>query len=60
MFYKKIVLKNFTKFRGKHLCQSFVFTKVAGLFFKIGVLKYFSIITINTSWRLLLSIKSKN
>ena len=49
MFYKKIVLKNFTKFRGKHLCQSFVFTKVAGLFFKIGVLKYFSIITINTS-----------
>ena len=24
-------LKNFTKFRGKHLCQSFLFNKVAGL-----------------------------
>ena len=25
------VLRNFTKFRGKHLCQSFFFNKVAGL-----------------------------
>ena len=28
---KKVVLKNFAKFTGKHLCQSLVFNKVAGL-----------------------------
>ena len=28
---KKGVLKNFPKFTGKHLCQSLVFNKVAGL-----------------------------
>ena len=28
---KKGVLSNFTKFTGKHLCQSLVFNKVAGL-----------------------------
>ena len=27
----KGVLRNFTKFRGKHLCQSLIFNKVAGL-----------------------------
>ena len=31
MFYKKDVLGNFTKFTGKHLCQSLFFNKVAGL-----------------------------
>ena len=31
VFYKKGVLKNFTKFRGKHLCQSLFFNKLAGL-----------------------------
>ena len=34
MFYKKVVLKNFAKFTGKHLCQtgqSLSFNKVAGL-----------------------------
>ena len=31
MFYKKGVLRNFTKFTGKHLCQSLFFNKVAGL-----------------------------
>ena len=31
MFYKKGVPKNFTKFTGKHLCQSLFFNKVAGL-----------------------------
>ena len=31
MFYKKGALKNFTKFTGKHLCQSLFFNKVAGL-----------------------------
>ena len=30
MFYKKDVLRNFTKFTGKHLCQSLFFNKVAG------------------------------
>ena len=28
---EKGVLKNFAKFTGKHLCQSLVFNKVAGL-----------------------------
>ena len=31
VFYKKSVPKNFTKFTGKHLCQSLFFNKVAGL-----------------------------
>ena len=31
MFCKKGVLRNFTKFTGKHLCQSLLFNKVAGL-----------------------------
>ena len=33
MFCKKVVLRNFTKFKGKHLCQSLLFNKVSGLFF---------------------------
>ena len=28
---RKVVLRNFVKFTGKHLCQSFFFSKVAGL-----------------------------
>ena len=28
---KKVVLRNFAKFKGKHLCQSLFFNKVAGL-----------------------------
>ena len=31
MLCKKGVLRNFTKFTGKHLCQSLFFNKVAGL-----------------------------
>ena len=31
VFSKKRVLKNFRKFPGKHLCQSLVFNKIAGL-----------------------------
>ena len=31
VFCKKGVLRNFVKFTGKHLCQSFFFNKVAGL-----------------------------
>ena len=30
-FFKIVVLKNFAKFAGKHLCQSLFFNKVAGL-----------------------------
>ena len=30
LFYVKSVLRNFTKFTGKHLCQSVFFNKVAG------------------------------
>ena len=31
VFCEKGVLRNFTKFTGKHLCQSLFFNKVAGL-----------------------------
>ena len=31
VFYKKRCSKNFAKFTGKQLCQSFFFNKVAGL-----------------------------
>ena len=31
VFCNKVVLRNFTKFTGKHLCQSLFFNKVAGL-----------------------------
>ena len=31
VFCAKIVLKNFAKFTGKHMCQSLFFNKVAGL-----------------------------
>ena len=31
LFCKKAVIRNFTKFTGKHLCQSLFFNKVAGL-----------------------------
>ena len=30
VFYRKGALRNFTKFTGKHLCQSLFFNKVAG------------------------------
>ena len=30
VFCKKIALKNFAKFTGKHLCQGLFFNKVAG------------------------------
>ena len=31
VFSKKVILKNFAKFTGKHLCQSVFFNKAAGL-----------------------------
>ena len=30
VFRKKVAIRNFTKFTGKHLCQSIFFNKVAG------------------------------
>ena len=32
VFYKKVVLRNFAKFNGKHLYKSLFFNKVAGLY----------------------------
>ena len=34
VFCKKGALRNFTKFTGKHLCQSFFFNKFAGLYYQ--------------------------
>ena len=31
VFYRKGILRNFEKFTGKHLCQSLLFNKIAGL-----------------------------
>ena len=66
---KKGVLRNFTKFTGKHLCQSLFFNKVAGLspatllkkrpwhrFFPVNFAKFLRTYFLqNTSGRLLLS-----
>ena len=63
---KKVVLENFTKFTGKHLCQSLFFNKVTGLwpvvcnFIKKETLKGVKFIRTpfsqNTSGRLLLKV----
>ena len=42
VFCKKGVLKNFSKFTGKHLCQSLFFNKVAGLIKKGTLAQLFS------------------
>ena len=47
---KKVVFRNFTKFTGKHLCQSLFFNKVAGLrhrcfpvnFVKFAIISFYS------------------
>ena len=58
MFMQKSVLRNFTSFEKKHLCQSFFFSKVAGLWpanFAANFVKYLRIPFLqNTSGRLLL------
>ena len=45
-FFKKVVLRNLTKFTGKHLCQSLFFNKVAGfslqLYLKEALAQLFS------------------
>ena len=65
---KKGVLRNFTKFTGKHLCQSLFFNKVAGLrpatlltkrlwhrCFPVNLVKFLRTLFLqNTSGRLLL------
>ena len=61
--YRKVVLRNFAKFRWKHLCQSLFFNKVAGLLKKTLWHRYFLLnfakflrtpLSQNTSGRLLL------
>ena len=47
VFYKSIVLRNFTKFIGKHLCQSLFFNKIK---LRVSGLKL-------TSWQLELYLK---
>ena len=42
VFYKKGVVKNFAKFKGKHLCQSLFLNKVAGLIKKEILAQVFS------------------
>ena len=66
----KGVVRNFTKFTGKHLCQSLFFNKVAGLAtllkkrlcrrcFPVNFLKFLrTLILQNTSGRLLLFIRN--
>ena len=49
--YKKDVLRNFSKFTGKHLCQSLFFNKVAGL---SRLKMVFSVISIFHEWKIIL------
>ena len=59
---KKVALENFTKFTGKHLCQSLFFNKIAGLraetqtqVFPVKLVKFLRTPYLqNTSGRLLL------
>ena len=74
MFCKKGVVRNFTKFTGKHLCQSLFFNKVAGLSpatllkkrlwhrcFPLNFAKFLRTLCLqNTSDRLLLPIVNNN
>ena len=73
VFYKKDVLKNFSKFTGKHLCWSLFFNKDAGLrpatllknrfqqrCFPVNFVKFLRTPFLkNTSWRLLLKVTKK-
>ena len=73
VFYKKGVLRNFTKFTGKHQCQGLFFNKVTGLrpatllkkrlwhrCFLVNFVKFLRTPFLqNTSGRLLLDRKSK-
>ena len=42
-FCKKGIVKNFSEFKGKHLCQSLLSNKVAGWFIKRFPHRYFSV-----------------
>ena len=54
---RKGVLRKFTKFTGKHMCQSLYFNKVAGLCFPVNFVKFLRTPFLqNTSGRLLLSL----
>ena len=67
VFWKKVVLSNFSKFTGKHLCQSLFFNKAAGFSlwkerlwhrcFYVNFVKFLRTTFLqNTSGRLLLSL----
>ena len=70
VFCKKVVLRNFVKCKGKHMCQSLLFNKVAGLrsatllkkrlwqkCFPLNFAKFLGTPFLqNTSWRLLLVV----
>ena len=52
VFCEKVVLRNFTKFTGKHLCQSLFFNKVAGLTPLVAAFEYLVYICFHTSVKL--------
>ena len=72
VFCKKVILRSFAKFTGKQLCQSLFFNKVADLrpstswkkrlwhsCFPVSFVKFVRTPFLqNTSWRLLLTVKS--
>ena len=41
MFCKKVILRNFAKLTGKHLCQRLFFNKVAGTGFPVNFCEIF-------------------
>ena len=49
VFCKKGVLRNFAKFTGKHLCQSFFLNKVAGLRPLVSLESKYSLILVNAN-----------
>ena len=51
MFCKKGFLKNFTKFTGKHLCQSLFFNAVAGLDISKNTFSYRTTPVAASAWR---------
>ena len=59
VFYKKGVLRNFMKFKGKHLCQGLFFNKAAGLrCFPVNFVKFLRtpFLTEHLQWLLLFQL----
>ena len=58
VFYKKVVLTNFSKFTGKHLCQSLFFKRLYYRFFPVNFPKFVGPLYLqNTVGRLLLHLE---